>query len=181
MGPPASAMRAMGSKWAAKALMETSEVSLLPGYHGDGRTRIFSKTRRCGRFSGGDQGGLGRRRPGDAGSDCGGGVCLALGRPAGGGPSVGDDRVLVERGCSGLGTSRFRCLPIRKATRCTVRAGLSSSADIRRCSRKRRRLVCGSSTRGHGGGCGRCCSRGRLCRGSDGRVFADRDGFFSWR
>jgi 3-methylcrotonyl-CoA carboxylase alpha subunit len=35
VGPPPSAMRAMGSKSAAKALMETSGVPLLPGYHGD--------------------------------------------------------------------------------------------------------------------------------------------------
>jgi 3-methylcrotonyl-CoA carboxylase alpha subunit len=35
VGPPPSAMRAMGSKSAAKALMEKSAVPLLPGYHGD--------------------------------------------------------------------------------------------------------------------------------------------------
>jgi 3-methylcrotonyl-CoA carboxylase alpha subunit len=35
VGPPASAMRAMGSKSAAKFLMEKSGVPLLPGYHGD--------------------------------------------------------------------------------------------------------------------------------------------------
>jgi 3-methylcrotonyl-CoA carboxylase alpha subunit len=35
VGPPASAMRAMGSKSAAKALMERSGVPLLPGYHGE--------------------------------------------------------------------------------------------------------------------------------------------------
>ena len=35
VGPPASAMRAMGSKSAAKALMAQSDVPLLPGYHGD--------------------------------------------------------------------------------------------------------------------------------------------------
>ena len=35
VGPPPAAMRAMGSKSAAKALMETSAVPLLPGYHGD--------------------------------------------------------------------------------------------------------------------------------------------------
>ncbi len=34
VGPPAPAMRAMGSKAAAKALMERSGVPLLPGYHG---------------------------------------------------------------------------------------------------------------------------------------------------
>ena len=41
IGPPASAMRAMGSKSAAKALMETSGVPLLPGYHGDNQDPSF--------------------------------------------------------------------------------------------------------------------------------------------
>ncbi len=41
VGPPASAMRAMGSKSAAKALMETSGVPLLPGYHGDRQDAAF--------------------------------------------------------------------------------------------------------------------------------------------
>ncbi|HEX8606289.1 MAG TPA: acetyl/propionyl/methylcrotonyl-CoA carboxylase subunit alpha, partial [Pseudoduganella sp.] len=35
IGPPASAMRAMGSKSAAKTLMEKAGVPLVPGYHGD--------------------------------------------------------------------------------------------------------------------------------------------------
>ncbi len=35
VGPPASAIRAMGSKAAAKALMEKAAVPLVPGYHGD--------------------------------------------------------------------------------------------------------------------------------------------------
>jgi 3-methylcrotonyl-CoA carboxylase alpha subunit len=35
IGPPASAMRAMGSKSAAKSLMEKARVPLVPGYHGD--------------------------------------------------------------------------------------------------------------------------------------------------
>src|SRR5690606_8192075 len=34
IGPPASAIRAMGSKSAAKALMEKAGVPLTPGYHG---------------------------------------------------------------------------------------------------------------------------------------------------
>jgi 3-methylcrotonyl-CoA carboxylase alpha subunit len=34
IGPPAAAIRAMGSKAAAKALMESSGVPLVPGYHG---------------------------------------------------------------------------------------------------------------------------------------------------
>ena len=35
VGPPASAIRAMGSKSAAKALMEKAAVPLVPGYHGE--------------------------------------------------------------------------------------------------------------------------------------------------
>jgi 3-methylcrotonyl-CoA carboxylase alpha subunit len=35
IGPPAAAIRAMGSKSAAKALMEKAGVPLTPGYHGD--------------------------------------------------------------------------------------------------------------------------------------------------
>ena len=35
LGPPASAIRAMGSKSAAKALMEEAGVPLVPGYHGE--------------------------------------------------------------------------------------------------------------------------------------------------
>ncbi len=35
VGPPASAIRAMGSKAAAKALMEKAGVPLVPGYHGE--------------------------------------------------------------------------------------------------------------------------------------------------
>ncbi len=35
VGPPAAAIRTMGSKTASKQLMETSGVPILPGYHGD--------------------------------------------------------------------------------------------------------------------------------------------------
>ena len=41
IGPPASAIRAMGSKSAAKALMETAGVPLTPGYHGDNQDPVF--------------------------------------------------------------------------------------------------------------------------------------------
>jgi 3-methylcrotonyl-CoA carboxylase alpha subunit len=37
LGPPASAIDAMGSKSAAKALMEAAGVPLVPGYHGEGQ------------------------------------------------------------------------------------------------------------------------------------------------
>ncbi|MDX1693204.1 MAG: acetyl/propionyl/methylcrotonyl-CoA carboxylase subunit alpha [Ketobacteraceae bacterium] len=38
IGPPPSAIEAMGSKAAAKAIMETAGVPLVPGYHGDDQT-----------------------------------------------------------------------------------------------------------------------------------------------
>ncbi|MFN5100384.1 MAG: acetyl/propionyl/methylcrotonyl-CoA carboxylase subunit alpha, partial [Burkholderiaceae bacterium] len=41
IGPPASAIRAMGSKAAAKALMERASVPLVPGYHGEQQAPDF--------------------------------------------------------------------------------------------------------------------------------------------
>jgi 3-methylcrotonyl-CoA carboxylase alpha subunit len=41
IGPPASAIHAMGSKSAAKALMEKANVPLVPGYHGDNQDADF--------------------------------------------------------------------------------------------------------------------------------------------
>jgi 3-methylcrotonyl-CoA carboxylase alpha subunit len=41
IGPPASAMRAMGSKSAAKSLMEKADVPLVPGYHGERQDAEF--------------------------------------------------------------------------------------------------------------------------------------------
>ncbi len=43
IGPPASAIAAMGSKSAAKALMEKAGVPLVPGYHGDKQDPAFLK------------------------------------------------------------------------------------------------------------------------------------------
>ena len=41
IGPPASAIRAMGLKSASKALMEKARVPLTPGYHGDNQDQAF--------------------------------------------------------------------------------------------------------------------------------------------
>ncbi|SFB70654.1 acetyl/propionyl/methylcrotonyl-CoA carboxylase subunit alpha [Massilia yuzhufengensis] len=41
IGPPGSSMRAMGSKSAAKQLMEGANVPLVPGYHGDNQEPAF--------------------------------------------------------------------------------------------------------------------------------------------
>ena len=41
IGPPPSAIHAMGSKSAAKSLMESAGVPLTPGYHGDNQAPVF--------------------------------------------------------------------------------------------------------------------------------------------
>ncbi|MFC5301910.1 acetyl-CoA carboxylase biotin carboxylase subunit [Azospira restricta] len=43
VGPPAASIRAMGSKSAAKSLMEKASVPLTPGYHGDNQEPAFLK------------------------------------------------------------------------------------------------------------------------------------------
>lgn len=50
VGPPASAIEAMGSKAGAKALMETAGVPLVPGYHGDDQSpdRLAEEARSIG-------------------------------------------------------------------------------------------------------------------------------------
>ncbi|MFZ6658485.1 acetyl/propionyl/methylcrotonyl-CoA carboxylase subunit alpha [Undibacterium sp. TJN19] len=44
IGPPVSAIEAMGSKSAAKSLMEKANVPLVPGYHGDNQDADFLHT-----------------------------------------------------------------------------------------------------------------------------------------
>ncbi|OMH37602.1 acetyl/propionyl/methylcrotonyl-CoA carboxylase subunit alpha [Motiliproteus sp. MSK22-1] len=50
IGPPASAIDSMGSKSAAKSIMESANVPLVPGYHGDDQSRelIKNEANRCG-------------------------------------------------------------------------------------------------------------------------------------
>jgi acetyl/propionyl-CoA carboxylase alpha subunit len=45
IGPPAAAIAAMGSKSAAKTLMEKAGVPLVPGYHGATTTRLPGRAR----------------------------------------------------------------------------------------------------------------------------------------
>ena len=99
VGPPASAMRAMGSKSAAKALMAQSDVPLLPGYHGDRQDPAFlaAQAARIGfpvvikAVSGG--GGRGMRVV-TAAADFGAALDSARQEAA---SAFGDDRVLIER------------------------------------------------------------------------------------
>ena len=63
IGPPAAAIRAMGDKAAAKALMEEAGVPVVPGYHGDDQERArFAEAARAIGYPGADQGGGRRRR-----------------------------------------------------------------------------------------------------------------------
>ena len=47
IGPPTAAIEAMGSKSAAKTIMEQARVPLVPGYHGDPGPDSSKTTRRC--------------------------------------------------------------------------------------------------------------------------------------
>src|SRR5262245_62563905 len=48
IGPPASVIRALGSKQAAKRLAERAGVPIVPGYHGDDQTRLVDEARAIG-------------------------------------------------------------------------------------------------------------------------------------
>jgi len=99
VGPPPAAIRAMGSKAAAKALMQEAGVPVVPGYHGDEQDpdRLLAEAQRIGfpvliKASAGG-GGRGMRIVEDAA-----GFARALDgarREAQG--AFGDDRVLLER------------------------------------------------------------------------------------
>jgi 3-methylcrotonyl-CoA carboxylase alpha subunit len=99
VGPPASAIRAMGSKSAAKRLMERAGVPLIPGYHGEDQSpaRLAAEAERIGwpvlvKASAGG-GGKGMRaviEPAAFQDALAGAKREAL-------ASFGDDRVLLER------------------------------------------------------------------------------------
>jgi len=99
VGPPPSAIRAMGLKGAAKALMQQAAVPVVPGYHGDNQSADFllAEAERIGwpilikAVAGG--GGKGMRRVDDAA-----GFAAALAgaqREAAG--AFGNDKVLLEK------------------------------------------------------------------------------------
>lgn len=99
IGPPPAAIRAMGSKSAAKSLMERSGVPLVPGYHGDAQdiTTLAAEADRIGypvliKASAGG-GGKGMRiveRAGDFAAALDGAKSEAR-------ASFGDDHVLIEK------------------------------------------------------------------------------------
>ncbi|WP_043836730.1 acetyl/propionyl/methylcrotonyl-CoA carboxylase subunit alpha [Muricoccus aerilatus] len=99
IGPPPSAIRAMGSKSAAKALMERAGVPLVPGYHGEDQSpdTLRKAAERIGyplliKASAGG-GGKGMRIV-EAAAGLEEGLALAKGEAR---SSFGDDHVLLER------------------------------------------------------------------------------------
>ncbi len=99
VGPPAAAMRAMGSKVAAKQLMESAGVPVVPGYHGEDQdvATLAKEAARIGypvliKASAGG-GGKGMRIVANAG-EFGGAVAGAKREAL---KAFGDDRVLLER------------------------------------------------------------------------------------
>ena len=99
VGPPASAIRAMGSKSAAKTLMERTGVPLTPGYHGDNQDERYLRevADRLGypvliKASAGG-GGRGMRRVDKSGDFA--SALSSCKREAA--ASFGDDRMLVEK------------------------------------------------------------------------------------
>jgi 3-methylcrotonyl-CoA carboxylase alpha subunit len=99
IGPPARAIRAMGSKAAAKALMQQSGVPLVPGYHGEDQAPglLAAEAARIGfpvliKASAGG-GGKGMRIVDRAG-DFAEALALAKGEAL---AAFGDERVLIER------------------------------------------------------------------------------------
>ena len=106
----------MGSKSAAKTLMEKSGVPLLPGYHGDRSGRCVP--RRSGEphwLPADDQGGVRRRRPRHADRVAADEFTAAL-DPARqeAASAFGDDHVLLERYLTTRATSKCRCSPTRQ-------------------------------------------------------------------
>jgi 3-methylcrotonyl-CoA carboxylase alpha subunit len=99
VGPPAAAIRAMGSKAAAKALMEAAGVPLVPGYHGAAQdeARLLAEARQIGfpvliKASAGG-GGKGMRVV-EREAEFAASLASAKREAA---ASFGDDRVLVEK------------------------------------------------------------------------------------
>ena len=99
IGPPAAAIRAMGSKSAAKALMQQASVPLVPGYHGTEQDPavLAAEAARIGypvliKASAGG-GGKGMRVV-EAAEGFAEGLALAKGEAA---SAFGDDQVLIER------------------------------------------------------------------------------------
>ena len=99
IGPPVSAIRAMGSKSAARALMQQSGVPVVPGYHGENQDplRLVDEAERIGFpvLIKASAGGGGRGMRVVTGAEEFGAAAAAAKREAA--VAFGDDRMLIEK------------------------------------------------------------------------------------
>jgi acetyl/propionyl-CoA carboxylase alpha subunit len=143
IGPPASAIEAMGDKARARRRMSAAGIPVVPGYDGDDQDEalLLEQAERIGfpimvkAAAGG--GGRGMRRVEQA-DDLAAALRSAASEAV---KAFGDGRLILERGSSSRGTSRSRCSPTRTATSCiSASATARCSAATRRSSRRHPRL-----------------------------------------
>ncbi len=142
IGPPASAIAAMGSKSAAKTLMEKAGVPLVPGYHGrdNDPAMLAREAARIGypvliKASAGG-GGKGMRRV-DKAEDF---VAALAGCQREAKASFGDDHVLIEKYVTRPRHIEIQVFADSRATASTCSSATARcSAATRRSSRRRRR------------------------------------------
>ena len=176
IGPPAAAIRAMGDKSGAKALMAAAGVPVVPGYHGaDQDVRRCCRRSRADRLSGADQGVGRRRRQGHARSPT---------RPASSQDALARRKreALAAFGDGRRARSRNICTAAARrdpgVRRPPRQCGLTCSSATARIQRRHQKVIeeapgagidAGERAR-HGRGGGRGGAGGRLCGRRDGRV-----------
>jgi hypothetical protein len=133
---PAGGHRAMGSKSAAKSLMEKAGVPLVPGYHGEDQDpALLAREADAHRLPGADQGQRRRRRQGHAPGRPRrrlrrrAGVVQARGQSA----ASATTTCWSSATCSGRATSRSRCsaTPTASASTCSSATARCSGATRR--------------------------------------------------
>ena len=189
VGPPPAAIRAMGSKSEAKAIMAKAGVPLVPGYHGERQDAPRSRPRPSAigypvliKASAGG-GGKGMRIASTGRTSF---ATRSTRRKREAGSAFGDDRVLIEKYLAR--PAPYRDADLRRqrtAMSCTSSSATArSSAATRRCSRRRRPQVCRPSAAQADGRRRRRRGRGdRLCGRRHRRVHRRRGrrASISWR